>query len=103
MSIRDAWPSGMLLVCLAAGCARPTRLADEPWLPGHAEWELTFAEEFEGEGVDWATWESQAGPRGRDRLEGRWPENNVVRDGLRHRGRGWPVYVDNLVVRVLED
>jgi len=23
--------------------------------------------------------------------------------GLRHRGRGWPVYVDNLVVRVLED
>ncbi len=50
--------------------------------PGHAQWELTFADEFDGESVDWEVWESQAGPR---RLEGRWPENNVIQSGVLHQ------------------
>jgi len=50
--------------------------------PTHAEWELTFRDEFDGDRVNWEVWQSQNGIRGRDRLEGRWPENNVVKDGI---------------------
>lgn len=50
--------------------------------PAHARWELTFQDQFEGDGVDWDVWESQAGPRGRTKIESRWPENNEVRDGI---------------------
>ncbi|NOZ21928.1 MAG: glycoside hydrolase family 16 protein [Planctomycetes bacterium] len=50
--------------------------------PSHAEWEMTFHDEFEGNGVNWDVWESSAGPRGKDHPEGRWPENNVVKDGI---------------------
>ncbi len=53
--------------------------------PTHAEWELTFADEFDGDEVDWDVWESQASPRGADRLEARWPENNELRDGILHQ------------------
>lgn len=50
--------------------------------PKHAEWELTFHDDFDGDRVDWDTWESQAGARGPQKLESRWPENNVVRAGI---------------------
>ena len=72
--------TGLLAACLffcAASC--------EPYEggpPAHAEWEMTFHDEFDGNGVDWEVWESQAGPRGAGKPEGRWPENNVVGDGI---------------------
>ncbi|NQU45252.1 glycoside hydrolase family 16 protein [bacterium] len=50
--------------------------------PDNAEWELTFEDEFNGDSVDWDVWVSQAGPRGGAHIEGRWPENNVVKDGF---------------------
>lgn len=50
--------------------------------PAHAEWELTFEDEFNGEGVNWDVWQSQASIRGGTKPEGRWPENNVVKDGI---------------------
>ena len=50
--------------------------------PKHAEWERTFHDEFEGADVDWEVWQSDAASRGAKNLEGRWPENNVVRDGI---------------------
>ena len=50
--------------------------------PPHAEWEMTFHDEFDGDSVDWDLWQSQAAPRGGDKPEGRWPENNVVKDGI---------------------
>jgi len=53
-----------------------------PAPPPHAQWQLTFAEEFDGEALDTEVWQSQASIRGGDRLEGRWPENNVVQDGI---------------------
>ncbi|GAH01793.1 unnamed protein product, partial [marine sediment metagenome] len=59
---------------------QPAPLRADP--PKHAEWEMTFHDEFDGEGVNWDLWESQASIRGGDRLEGRWPENNVVKDGI---------------------
>lgn len=53
--------------------------------PDHAEWEMTFKDEFNGPAVDWTVWTSQSGIRGRDRLEGRWPENNVIENGILHQ------------------
>lgn len=50
--------------------------------PTHAEWELTFRDEFDGGSVNWEVWQSQNGIRGGDKPEGRWPENNVVKDGI---------------------
>lgn len=55
------------------------RVCAEP--PAHAEWAMTFRDEFDGDGVNWDVWQSQAGRRGKDKIEGRWPENNVVKDG----------------------
>lgn len=75
--------SGTVVRCLLLGlvCAAATvRLHADP--PAHAAWELTFADEFEGETVNWEVWASANGPRGRDKPEGRWPENNVVKDGV---------------------
>ena len=71
-----------LLCVLASACLRPPPATDDAMLPAHAEWELTFREEFDGDTVDWAVWESAAGPRGREKPEGRWPENNLVRNGI---------------------
>ena len=71
-----------LLGLLAAACMRPPPASDDAMVPSHAEWELTFSEEFDREGVDPEVWESQAGPRGGDKPEGRWPENNLVKDGI---------------------
>jgi len=53
--------------------------------PTHARWETTFNDEFDGEALSLELWESQASIRGGHRLEGRWPENNVVKDGLLHQ------------------
>lgn len=50
--------------------------------PAHAEWELTFRDEFDGNALDWDVWESESGPRAEMLLESRWPENNTVRDGI---------------------
>ncbi|MCD6359876.1 MAG: glycoside hydrolase family 16 protein [Armatimonadetes bacterium] len=63
----------MFAVALAPAIADP---------PAHAEWELTFADEFDGDAVDWDVWASASRARGPDKPEGRWPENNVVRDGI---------------------
>lgn len=62
------------------GAVMPALLRAAP--PSHAEWELTFRDEFNGNSVDWTIWESESGPRGADKLEGRWPENNLVKDGI---------------------
>ena len=67
-----------LLGILACG-GLPTAAEAEP--PKHAEWELTFRDEFDGNTVDWDVWQSDAGPRAKE-LESRWPENNTVRDGI---------------------
>ena len=69
----------LALLAIAALC-QPAALYADP--PAHAEWEPTFRDEFSADSVDLQVWESQAGPRGRDKLEGRWPENNVVKDGI---------------------
>ena len=53
--------------------------------PPHAQWELTFCDEFDGDSVNWDVWQSQNSIRGGDRLEGRWPENNVLKDGILHQ------------------
>ncbi len=79
MSISPRLPLS-LAGALALGCALSAGSHAEP--PAHAEWELTFDDEFERDGVDWEVWASQSGPRGGDKPEGRWPENNVVRDGV---------------------
>lgn len=50
--------------------------------PAHARWRLSFADEFDQPQINWDVWASEEGPRGPDRLEGRWPENNVLQDGL---------------------
>ncbi|NQU44659.1 family 16 glycosylhydrolase [bacterium] len=47
--------------------------------PAHAEWQLTFSDEFDGQEMDWSKWESDEKIRN---IEGRWPENNVVRGGV---------------------
>ena len=62
----------VLLTCLPVQADPPT----------HAEWELTFRDEFDGHSVNWEVWQSQNGIRGRDKPEGRWPENNVVKGGI---------------------
>jgi beta-glucanase (GH16 family) len=67
-----------LLLALA-----PIRGIPDP--PPHARWELTFRDEFDGTALNWDTWVSEAGPRGPTQLEGRWPENNVVKGGLLHQ------------------
>ncbi|MBT3375493.1 MAG: glycoside hydrolase family 16 protein [Lentisphaerae bacterium] len=53
--------------------------------PDHASWQLTFEDEFNGEAIDGDVWSSQASIRGGGRLEGRWPENNVIEDGILHQ------------------
>ncbi len=65
------------------GAAVPSMLRAAP--PAHATWELTFQDEFNGTNVDWTVWESQNDQRGPDHLEGRWPENNIVKDGILHQ------------------
>jgi len=67
-------------VLLAALCSVPSQAVAGP--PAHAEWELTFEDEFNGDSVNWDVWQSQASIRGGNRPEGRWPENNVVKDGV---------------------
>jgi len=71
--------TGALLLWLVCAFVACPLLAGPPT---HAEWELTFADEFDGEAVSWDVWASQNGPRGGDKPEGRWPENNVVKDGV---------------------
>lgn len=46
-------------------------------LPQHAEWELTFRDEFDGDALDRNVWASSEGYRP--------PENNVVADGVLHQ------------------
>lgn len=82
-----------VLSLLAATVRLPLRAAP----PAHATWELTFQDEFNGSSVDWKVWESENGPR--VKLEGRWPENNLVKDGILYQltkkenpprgGRSW--------------
>jgi beta-glucanase (GH16 family) len=50
--------------------------------PPHADWALTFQDDFEGQGVNWEVWDSDHASRGVNKLEGRWPENNIVKDGV---------------------
>ncbi len=50
--------------------------------PDHAEWEQTFADEFDGDSVNSDVWASQHSIRGGEKPEGRWPENNVIEDGV---------------------
>ena len=69
----------LALLAIAALC-QPAALYADP--PAHAEWEPTFRDEFSADSVDLQVWESQAAPRGGDKLEARWPENNVVKDGI---------------------
>lgn len=70
----------LTLVLLGAMVSSSSALLADP--PPHADWELTFREEFDGNSVSWDTWESEAGARGPQRLESRWPTNNVIRDGI---------------------
>ncbi|MDH7569632.1 MAG: glycoside hydrolase family 16 protein, partial [Armatimonadota bacterium] len=57
---------------------------------------LIFADDFQGESLNWKVWASQAGPSGHI-LSSRWPENVVVRDGVlrlvtrkeRRAGQDW--------------
>ncbi len=50
--------------------------------PRHAEWALTFQEDFDGQALNWDVWQSDHGIRGAEKLEGRWPENNILKDGI---------------------
>ncbi len=80
--IRSFRVSAIRLGCL---CLVAVLAGDEPLLavpPQHAQWEMTFCDEFAGDRLDFKVWESQAGPRSPDDIESRWPENNVVRDGV---------------------
>jgi hypothetical protein len=50
--------------------------------PTHPEkWEMTFADEFDGKGLDKAKWDIESGSPGHI-LSSRWPENVVVDNGL---------------------
>ena len=49
--------------------------------PSGQEWEIAFADEFEGDSLDWNTWISQNGPSSHI-LSSRWKENVAVEDGL---------------------
>lgn len=84
MRIRPAPPQPAIrrlwLILLAFAPLTPCPCLAAP--PDHAEWDLTFEDQFAGDTVDWTVWESQAGPRGSDHLEGRWPQNNLVEDGV---------------------
>ncbi len=48
--------------------------------PTDEEWVLTFNDEFFGDSLDWAVWDSEVGG-GSHTLSSRWPENAVVKDG----------------------
>ncbi len=72
----------MVVVSVALAVTTFCALAEPP---DHAEWELTFEEQFEGDALDTEVWESQNSPSGAHRLDGRWPDNNVVRDGVLHQ------------------
>ena len=83
------------MLCLLAAVAVGGR-ADPP---KHAEREMTFHDEFDRDSVDWTVWDSQHSARGDQNLEGRWPENNVLTDGVLRQvtrretpprgGKGW--------------
>ncbi|MBQ2966665.1 MAG: S-layer homology domain-containing protein [Clostridia bacterium] len=51
--------------------------------PTDEEWVLTFNDEFFGDSLDWAVWDSEVGG-GSHTLSSRWPENAVVKDGNLH-------------------
>lgn len=53
--------------------------------PVHAEWEMVFQDEFNGTEMNWDLWNSDNGPRGRFAIEGRYPDNNVLKDGALHQ------------------
>lgn len=76
----------LILLLICQGCASEKDVeileSSSSLLPSHAEWELTFEETFEGDSVNWSVWQSQDYIRGGDRLEGRWPENNIVKNGI---------------------
>jgi beta-glucanase (GH16 family) len=72
----------VLALLTAVGLAASFGHADPP---DHAEWELTFEDQFEGNALDSEVWESQNSPGGAHRLDGRWPGNNVVEDGVLHQ------------------
>ena len=72
----------MIVVAMTLAGAGLCALAEPP---DHAEWEMTFEEQFEGEALDTQVWESQNSPSGAARLDGRWPDNNVVEDGVLHQ------------------
>ena len=83
------------MLCLLAVLAVGGR-ADPPT---HAEWELTFQDEFDADSLDWTVWQSQSSARGGEKPEGRWPENNVLVNGILRQvtkreapprgGKGW--------------
>ncbi len=51
--------------------------------PTDEEWVMTFSDEFFGDSLDWAVWDSEVGG-GSHTLSSRWPENAVVKDGALH-------------------
>lgn len=53
--------------------------------PVHAEWEMVFQDEFNGTEMNWDLWHSDNGPRGRFAIEGRYPDNNVLKGGCLHQ------------------
>lgn len=73
-------PAVALVALSLVALSLESRLLAEP--PDHAEWEMTFSDEFDGNAMDWSRWQSAAKIRN---IEGRWPENNVVRDGILHQ------------------
>lgn len=68
-----------MLLAILLGCVTTLCQADPP---RHAEWELTFQDDFNGPALNWEVWESDNASRGVKNLEGRWPENNILKDGI---------------------
>ncbi|NQU41849.1 glycoside hydrolase family 16 protein [bacterium] len=73
------YPVSLLLMALCLGTQISVSQGNPPV---HAEWDLTFEDEFEGDSVDWTVWESDSASRGSRFPEARWPENNIVRDSI---------------------
>jgi len=82
MNLRTSCHSIAFTAFLVAFLAASWTPADPP---RHAEWELTFQDDFNGTSVNWDVWQSDNGSRGPDKPEGRWPENNLVKDGILYR------------------
>jgi len=72
----------VLMVVVALVGAIASTVADPP---DHARWELTFEEDFDGDALDTEVWEAQDAPSGAHRLDNRWPENNIISDGVLHQ------------------